>query len=151
MMLKNALLDHLWKKAPIPLKAVMANTNTSLLEYVAYNVHIFISGKEFLIDKVWQTNIKGQPDLLLGNNFIGYYEPFVQTKNTVQFTHPDGKPITEDKIRDAYAHAFDIDFLKCFKKSPSECPDEKPSGPITLYKTPMRSIVQSGGIFIILR
>ncbi|KAJ8617345.1 hypothetical protein MRB53_013531 [Persea americana] len=141
MMLKHALPDHMWKKAPIPLEAVMANTNTSLLEYVAHNIHIFISGKEFLIDKVWQTDIKGQPDLLLGNNFIQTYEPFVQTKNTIQFTLPNGLPVTVDKIRDAYAHAFDPAFLDSFKKPPSECPVEKPGGPSILFKTPMRPML----------
>ncbi|KAJ8619265.1 hypothetical protein MRB53_015451 [Persea americana] len=149
MMLKHALPNHMWKKAPIPLEAVMANTDTSRLEYVAHNIHIFISGKEFLIDKVWQTDIKGQPDLLLGNNFIQTYEPFVQTKNTVQFTLPNGLPVTVDKVRNAYAHAFEPAFLETFKKPPSECPDEKPGGPSILFKTPMRAIESSGDTGVI--
>ncbi|KAJ8621528.1 hypothetical protein MRB53_030057, partial [Persea americana] len=143
MMLKHALPDHMWKKAPVPLEAVMADTNTSSLEYVAHNIHVFISGKEFLIDKVWQTNLKGQPDLLLGNNFIQTYEPFVQTKNTIQFTLPNGQPVTVDKVRDAYAHAFEPTFLDTFKKPSSECPDEKPGGPSILFKTPMRTMIKN--------
>lgn len=80
---RHVIPDEFWIQAKEPIRARTANDEIMIMDKVAEQIQVQISGITFVIPTIYQVNTIG--DITLGNNFCRLYEPFAQYKDTITF------------------------------------------------------------------
>ncbi|AAA50240.1 reverse transcriptase [Peanut chlorotic streak virus] len=75
-----------WKKMIKPIKVRIANNKVIHIWYKAVDLVLLLEGKRFPLPSVYQQDA-GLP-LILGNNFLKLYNPFIQTLETISLRCP---------------------------------------------------------------
>ncbi|UBN09112.1 polymerase polyprotein [Metaplexis yellow mottle-associated virus] len=98
---KHVIPEEFWIQAKEPIRARTANDDIMVMDKVAEQIQVQISGITFVIPTVYQVDTVG--DITLGNNFCRLYEPFAQYKDTITF-HINGTAVSIKKVLKAYFH-----------------------------------------------
>ncbi|KAM7522596.1 hypothetical protein LguiA_012498 [Lonicera macranthoides] len=118
---KYVIPEAFWVSAKTPIRAKTVNDQIMIMDKVAEQIQVQISGITVVIPTLYQVDTEG--DITLGNNFCRLYEPFAQYKDTVTF-HFNGVAVSIKKVLKAHFHGS-IGFLDS-KKVGSTLPTPTP-------------------------
>lgn len=111
---KNILPNEKWVTLEKPIKVKIADNSIILIEKAAKDLDVTVAGKIFRIPTLYQqeTGI----DILIGNNFLNTYRPFIQDlEHIVLHTLEEKEPVHISKVRKAFKIA-DSNFLEYYRK-----------------------------------
>ncbi len=91
--------EEIWEDNPKPIEVRIADNSIRKISKVARNIKINISGEEFIIPTIYQQTTG--VDLLLGNNFLQLYGPFVQYLDRIVI-HKNNEEVICPKVQKAY-------------------------------------------------
>ena len=84
---EKLLPKQYWKKMKSPAHVRIANNKTMQIQYKAVDFVVLIEGRKFLISSIYQRNTG--VTMILGNNFLKLYHPFIQRIDTVTLRCPN--------------------------------------------------------------
>ena len=111
---KHIIPQEDWVKLEKPIRVKVANEEIVSIDYVCQNVNFEIGNEKFLFPTVYQqqTGI----DLLIGNNFLNLYRPFIQDLTYIVIHTLDKQPVYIQKETRALYQAHNEKFLEYYRK-----------------------------------
>ncbi|UME39644.1 reverse transcriptase [Pueraria virus A] len=136
---RHVIPEEFWQHAKEPIRARTANDEIMIMDRVAEQIQVQISGVTFVIPTLYQVETTG--DITIGNNFCRLYEPFAQYKDTITFHH-NGTAVSIKKVTKAYFHGQPgfLDSKRVGTQLPTPIPEN-----ITPTKDCVSAIFSSGG------
>ena len=99
---ENVIPRQYWKPVAQQIHVQIADKSVHALKYQVDNVQIKIAGEVFVINRIYQQNTN--MDILIGNNFLNKYYPFVQYPDYI-LLHIDKQSVHVQKEKQAFRNA----------------------------------------------